>query len=66
VWGWIAWSIVVLTVWVAVAAFVGVLIGRTVRRRDRQVPTEEIESFPAPRTEAEGPPPVSEHRPGRP
>jgi hypothetical protein len=65
VWGWIAWSIVVLAVWVAVAAFVGVLIGRTVRRRDRQVPTSEIESFPSPRTEAEGTPPVSEHRPHR-
>jgi hypothetical protein len=66
VWGWIAWSIVVLAVWVAVAAFVGVLIGRAVRRRDKQVPTSEIESFPAPRTEAEGLPPVSEHRPQRP
>ena len=38
VWGWIAWVVVALAVWVAVAAFVGVLLGRAVRRRDRQVP----------------------------
>ena len=31
-----------LTVWVAVAAFVGVLLGRAVRRRDRQVPDRSI------------------------
>ena len=37
-WGWIAWIVVALAVWVAVAAFVGVLLGRAVRRRDRQVP----------------------------
>ena len=37
-WGWIAWVVVALAVWVAVAAFVGVLLGRVVRRRDRQVP----------------------------
>ena len=36
-WGWIAWIAVALAVWVAVAAFVGVLLGRVVRRRDRQV-----------------------------
>jgi hypothetical protein len=66
VWGWIAWSIVVLTVWVAVAAFVGVLLGRAVRRRDRQVPNGPADSFPSPRAEAKGPPPVSEHWPRRP
>jgi hypothetical protein len=66
VWGWIAWTIAVLAVWVAVAAFVGVLLGRAVRRRDRQVPTVEVESFPPPRAHADGPPPVSEHRPNRP
>ena len=37
-WGWIAWVAVALVVWVAVAALVGVLLGRVVRRRDRQVP----------------------------
>jgi hypothetical protein len=64
VWGWIGWGIVVLTVWVAVAAFVGVLLGRAVRRRDQQVPTIAPDSFPAPRAPAEPPvPPVSERRP---
>ena len=61
VWGWIGWSIVVLTVWVAVAAFVGVLLGRAVRRRDRQVPTSAPDTFPAPRVPAE--PPLPERRP---
>lgn len=37
-WGWIAWSVVALAVWVAVAGLVGVLLGRVVRRRDCQVP----------------------------
>ena len=62
-WDWIAWSLVVLAVWIAVAAFVGVLLGRAVRRRDRQVPTTEAESFPAPRTPAAEPPMSSERRP---
>jgi hypothetical protein len=47
VWGWIAWIVVALAVWVAVAAFVGVLLGRAVRRRDRQVPEDEpVRVFP--------------------
>jgi hypothetical protein len=62
VWDWIGWGIVVLTVWVAVAAFVGVLLGRAVRRRDRQVPTGDAESFPTPRAPAQEPP-MSERRP---
>ena len=46
-WGWIAWIAVALAVWVAVAAFVGVLLGRAVRRRDRQVPDgDPVEVFP--------------------
>ena len=62
VWGWIAWSIVVLTVWVAVAAFVGVLLGRAVRRRDRQVPEGSADSFPSPRAPVQEPP-IAERRP---
>ena len=62
-WDWIAWGIVILTVWVAVAAFVGVLLGRAVRRRDRQVPTGDAESFPTPRAPAQEPPMSSERRP---
>ena len=47
-WGWIAWIVVALAVWVAVAAFVGVLLGRAVRRRDRQVPDgDPVEVFPS-------------------
>jgi hypothetical protein len=53
----------VLAVWVAVAAFVGVLLGRAVRRRDSQVPTSNPESFPAPRAPAPEPPMASERRP---
>jgi hypothetical protein len=60
VWGWIGWSIVVLTVWVAVAAFVGVVLGRAVRRRDRQVPTSTPDTFPTPRVPVE--PPMTERR----
>jgi hypothetical protein len=58
VWGWIGWSIVVLTVWLAVAAFVGVVLGRAVRRRDRQVPTSTPDTFPTPRVPVE--PPMTE------
>ena len=61
-WGWIGWGIVILAVWIAVAAFVGVLLGRAVRRRDRQVPTQNPESFPAPRAPVQEPP-VAERRP---
>jgi hypothetical protein len=47
VWGWIAWIVVALAVWVAVAAVVGVILGRAVRRRDRQVPDgDPVEVFP--------------------
>ena len=55
-WGWIGWTVVVLAVWVLVAAFVGVLLGRAVRRRDRQVPTEAPEVFPTPRKPVQEPP----------
>lgn len=56
-WDWIALVAVALAVWVAVAAVVGVLLGRMVRRRDRQVPGGGADSFPAPRKPAEGPVP---------
>jgi hypothetical protein len=56
VWGWIAWIVVALAVWVAVAAFVGVLLGRAVRRRDRQVPADDpVHVFPPPRAAVENP-----------
>jgi hypothetical protein len=56
VWGWLAWVAVVLAVWVIVAALVGVLLGRMVRQRDRQVPQEGAEvPFPVSRAPAEGP-----------
>jgi hypothetical protein len=62
VWGWIAWIVVALAVWVAVAAFVGVLLGRAVRRRDRQVPEDEpVRVFPPSRASVENP--VHEQRP---
>ena len=55
-WGWIAWIVVALAVWVAVAAFVGVLLGRAVRRRDRQVPDgDPVEVFPPARGSRGGP-----------
>ena len=62
VWYWIGWGMVGLAVWVAVAALVGMLLGRMVRRRDRQVPTDDPASFPAPRVPAQEPP-VAERRP---
>jgi hypothetical protein len=62
VWGWIAWIVVALAVWVAVAAFVGVLLGRAIRRRDRQIPGgDAVEVFPPPRAPADDP--VPERRP---
>ena len=61
-WGWIAWIVVALAVWVAVAAFVGVLLGRAVRRRDRQVPDgNSVEVFPP--TPAPADDPVPDQRP---
>ena len=61
-WGWIAWIVVALAVWVAVAAFVGVLLGRAIRRRDRQIPDgDAVEVFPPPRAPADDP--VHEQRP---
>ena len=46
-WGWIAWIAVALAVWVAVAALVGVLLGRVIRRRDLQVSdSDHVEVFP--------------------
>jgi hypothetical protein len=65
VWGWIAWIAVALAAWVAVAAVVGVLLGRAVRRRDRQVPAETVEVFPptnAP-TKAPAEDPIAEKHP---
>ena len=61
-WGWIAWIVVALAVWVAVAAFVGVLLGRAIRRRDRQVPdSDAVEVLRQPRAPAEDP--VPDQRP---
>jgi hypothetical protein len=62
VWGWIAWILVALAVWVTVAAFVGVLLGRVVRRRDQQTPTAAPDAPPPPpRVPVQ--PPLSERRP---
>lgn len=36
--GWIGWAVVVPAAWFAVASLVGTLLGRAVRRRDRQIP----------------------------
>ncbi len=47
-WGWIAWGIVVLAVWLVVATCVGMLLGRVMRRRDRRVPTGTAGWFPTP------------------
>ena len=61
-WGWIAWIVVALAVWVAVAAVVGVILGRAVRRRDRQVPDgDPVEVFPPAPAPAEDP--VPDQRP---
>lgn len=38
--GTLGWIVVGVAAWLAVAGVVGVLIGRTVRQRDRQVPRE--------------------------
>ena len=59
-WDWITWGIAALAVWVVVAALVGVLLGRVVRRRDRQVPTVEPSALPTPRAAREQS--VPEHR----
>ncbi len=55
-WGWIAWGIVVLAVWLVVATCVGMLLGRVMRRRDRRVPTGTAGWFPTPRAPAQEPP----------
>jgi hypothetical protein len=62
VWGWIAWVAVALAVWVAVAAVVGVLLGRVVRRRDRQVPDGDAVDL-SPPAQAPAEDPVSKQRP---
>jgi hypothetical protein len=63
VWDWITWVAVALAVWVAVAAVVGVLLGRVVRRRDRQVPDDLApEVSPPARARAEGPVPKQRPR----
>ena len=59
---WIAWVAVGVVVWIAVAVLVVVLLGRTVRHRDRQVPHDGTDVEAPPRTPAAGPP-VPEHRP---
>ena len=61
-WDWIAWIVVALAVWVAVAAFVGVLLGRAVRRRDRQVPDGDPVRVPPPPSRARLEDPVHEQR----
>jgi hypothetical protein len=58
---WIAWVAVGVAVWIAVAALVAVLLGRTVRHRDRQVPRDDADVEVPPRTPATGPP-VPERR----
>ena len=67
--GWVAGIAVVLAVWVVVALLVGLLIGGTVRYRDRQVPREGP-AVPAPRVRgrapgSDGPPEVVEGPRGR-
>jgi hypothetical protein len=63
VWGWITWVAVALAVWVVVAAVVAVLLGRVVRRRDRQVPDGQAVDTPPPaRAPAEGPGPKQRPR----
>jgi hypothetical protein len=63
VWGWIAWVAVALAVWVVVAAVVGLLLGRVVSRRDRQVPeSDAVEVFPSARAPAEDPVPKQRPR----
>ena len=54
-WGWIGWVAVALAAWVVVAAVVGILLGRMIRQRDRQVPLDDgAEAVPPPRSTAEG------------
>jgi len=48
-------------VWVTLAVLVAVLVGRTVRHRDRQVPHDDVAVPPPSATPAERPMP--EHRP---
>ena len=59
--GWIAWLAVGAVVWVTLAVLVAVLVGRTVRHRDRQVPHDDVAVPPPSATPAERPMP--EHRP---
>jgi hypothetical protein len=60
--GWIAWVAVGAVVWVTLAVLVAVLLGRTVRHRDRQVPHDAADApVPPPSVPAERP--VPEHRP---
>lgn len=62
--GWIAWVVVGALVWVTLAVLVALLVGRTVRHRDRQVPHDSAAPAPAPAPPvAEGS--VPEHRPRR-
>jgi hypothetical protein len=54
--GWIAWVAFAVALWVAVAVLVGVLLGKVVRRRDRQVPDgDPVEVFPPAPAPAEDP-----------
>ena len=62
-WGWVGWIIVALTVWASVAVFLAVLLGRVVRHRDQQVPTDMVEPPAPPLRTRVGEPPVPEHRP---
>jgi len=63
VWGWIAWVAVAVVVWVVVATLVGVLLGRMVRRRDRQVPDgDPVEVFPPAQAPAQDPLPKQRPR----
>ena len=49
----VMWIVIGVAAWMAVAAVVGVLIGRMIRQRDRQVP-ERPTTEPAPRTKVQG------------
>jgi hypothetical protein len=51
--GTLGWILVVAVAWLAVAAIVGVLVGRMIRERDRQVPPAP-DTTPMPHTHERG------------
>lgn len=54
----VAWIVVGIAAWLVVAAVVGILIGRMIRRRDRQVPGDSTHSpsagVPSPTPDQDG------------